>query len=366
MICLDLIDHKLLSVKVHDVQAGKGLICHLGIEESGVVELDRQLILTELGVCALLLYRHLDVKHRQAVGLLQAHTGRLLLWLDICIGVGCKLLLPLLTLDPEAPIQIIKLTDQLNDHIHDLPISPEGCLVGIPAQLAASLLHSRNRRCGSNTGCGTAVGNIPVAGDLLQLIDLVLHQGDVVAVESLTLHRHHAVLTQIAVHVDEVLAQIRKFLLIHRAIRADKVPGPGVDQKILQHRLIALVDVFLSALCQVYIPKAAGATLHPEHRIKYKGIHAVVIPTTIPVLFVVFSGKQHRVAHILAVVQYRAAALKFLIIPIHHQALAICADGIIVDILADCGGRASQLSLQLWILLLQLLIVPQLQTEEVL
>ena len=56
----------------------------------------------------------------------------------------------------------------------------------------------------------------------------------------------------------------------------------------------------------------------------------MIVPTTIPVPIIVFRSKQHILTGVFAVMQHRPAVLQLLVIPVHHQALALGADGVVI------------------------------------
>ena len=133
-VALNLLHHKLLAVKVHHVQARQCLVCQLGVKKSGIVKLQGQLVLAHLAVGALLMGRHLDVKQRHPVAHVHAvFRAALVLGLQAGVAVLYIPLRAVLSHDPKAPGQVVKLADQLDHHQHQPPIGPVGRLRGVPA-----------------------------------------------------------------------------------------------------------------------------------------------------------------------------------------------------------------------------------------
>ena len=160
----------------------------------------------------------------------------------------------------------------------------------------------------------------------------------------------------------EILRHVGIFLLIHRAVGADEVPGLGIGQHVLHHRLIPAVDVLLGTLANVNIAKAAGRPLHTEHGVEHEGIFPVVIPA---LAGLVLRGVQHRVPHEVAVVQHCLFVLLLLVIPVHHHAFLRGVHSVVIHIFADIQPVAAQLARQFRVRLLQSGVVLQLHMEHV-
>ena len=103
----------------------------------------------------------------------------------------------------------------------------------VPAELAACLLHGGDGSSGGDAGHRAAGGYVPVAGDLLQFVDLPVNDLHIDAAQGLAADGQHAVLAQIPVHMDKVPGVVAVLLLVYRSVAADEVPGPGVCQQVL-------------------------------------------------------------------------------------------------------------------------------------
>ena len=338
-------DH-FFPVEVHHVHAQQRRLGVPGVKEPGGIELQRHFVLAQPGVGALLLGRHGNVKQgnpgqpRQFV--LHPHQP--------LIAVADELLRPAAAHNAEAPGQTIELANQLNDHQADFPESTVGSPVAVPAQLAACLLHGGNGTGSGDTGAGAAGGDVPVAGDLLQFIHLAVKHRQIHPAESGGLNGKNAVLSQAPLHMNEVLTQIGIFRLVDAAVAADKVPGTGIDQQIHENRLVAPVDVLLSALCHIDVAKAAGGALGAKQGVKDKGILPMVIPAPLSKAGLIFRGEQHVVPHKFAVMQHGAPALHPLVVPVHHSAFSRGVHPVVILIAAGYLLRRSQLVPEKWIL----------------
>ena len=237
-------------------------------------------------------------------------------------------------------------------------------MVAVPAQLGARLLHSCNGGSRYHAGDGAAGGHVPVARDLLQLVDLLVDDRYVDVAQGLSGNGLDAVVAQRPVHMDKVPAQVCILLFVHRPVRPDEVPGPGIGQHILQDSLVAPVYVFLGGLAHIDVAKAAGASRRAEQGIEHKGVEPMVIPAPVPVACLVFRGKEHRVAHEFAVVQHRFGALPLLVVPVNYRRLLRGIHPVFEYIAVSCL-LGSQLALQLGVLLQKQIVVPQPQIEDV-
>mgnify|MGYP003305811854 CR=1 FL=1 len=174
-----------------------------------------------------------------------------------------------------------------------------------------------------------------------------------------------AVLSQIAIHMDEILGDIGVLLLVHSAVRADEVAGLGVGKHIHHDGLVAPVDIFLGALAHIDVGEAARTALYRKERIENEGILAMIVPAALRVLRFILSCKEDRVIDVLAEVQHGFPVLVLLVVPVNHSALIRGVHGVIVDILAEIRRSASQLTCQFRIPVLQQIIVHQLHMEQV-
>ena len=150
-------------------------------------ELQRQLVLRHGRVLACLLRRDLNVEDRlpQPVRLSVRAVERL--WLQPLIAVLYELLCPALPDDPELPRQIIELPDALNDHPDHPRVGPVSRLCGVLAAPAGRLLQRCNGRGRRHAGARRAVIDVRVSRCPLELLDLVLQNGDIIAVEHVDL-----------------------------------------------------------------------------------------------------------------------------------------------------------------------------------
>ena len=237
-------------------------------------------------------------------------------------------------------------------------------MIAVPAQLGARLLHGGNGAGRHHAGDRAAGGHVPVARDLLQFIDLATDDRNVNVAQRLARDGLDAVVSQSPVHMDKVPAQVRVFLLVHRAVRPDEVPGPGVGQHILQNGLIAPVHIFLGGLAHIDITEPAGAARRAEQGIKNKGVQPVVIPAPFPIAFLVLRGEQHRIPHELAVVQHRLGTLPFFVVPVDDGGFLRGVHPVLEHIAVN-RLLNPQLSLQLGVLFQKQIVVPQPQVEDV-
>ena len=191
---------------------------------------------------------------------------------NVGIAVLHKLRSALFAHDAEAPGNIIELTDQFDHHQYNLPESPVGCFDIISGQLASCFLHGSNGGSGRNTAGGTTGGNIPVAGNLFQFVNLFIQDGEVDTIQGPCLDRQDAVLAQIALDMDEVFVEISVFFFVYFTIRTDEVPWASIDQQVLHDRLITPIDVLLCGLANVNVSEAAGSSLNSKQRIKHKWV----------------------------------------------------------------------------------------------
>ena len=167
--------------------------------------------------------------------------------------------------------------------------------------------------------------------------------------------------------MDEVLRRVGELLFIHAAVAADEVPGSGVEQQVLQDRLVSPVDVLLGALAHVDIAEARGRALAAHQRVEHEGIEPVVIPASLRVFRLVLRGKQRLrlPGHELAVMQHGPAVLLLFVIPVHHRALPVGVHGIVVHVEIHFHRGIGELVLQLGVLFLQQVVVLQRHIEQV-
>ena len=179
-----------------------------------------------------------------------------------------------------------------------------------------------------------------------------------------TLDRNDAIGVTCKVHY--ILIQICILFNIYTTAFLCHNSWSGIGLKILLQRLVHLIDVLLGALCKIYVSKTARRSFHLPHGVKIERILSVVVPAPLGILGIILGGKQHRISHILAVMQYLPFSDPALVVPIHNQGLILGLAGILLMVFFQRQGTAAQLALQLGVHLLQLLIVPGLYTEEVL
>ena len=91
----------------------------------------------------------------------------------------------------------------------------------------------------------------------------------------------------------------------------------------------------------------------------------MVVPAELGVFRLVFRGKEHRVPHELAVVEYRTIPLAALVVPVHHGGLAAGVGGVVILVGADREGISSQLSLQLRVAVNEHIVALQLHMKHI-
>ena len=212
---------------------------------------------------------------------------------------------------------------------------------------------------------GAAGGHVPGAGDLLQLIDLVGDHRHIDVAEGFAADGLDAVLSQVPVHVDKVPGHVPVFLLVHRPVGPDEVPGPGIGQKVLQDRLVPPVHILLGGLGDIDVAEAAGGPGGAKQGIQDKGVTPMVIPAPVPVVLFVFRGKKHRVSYEFTVVEDRFSPLALFVVPVDDRAFVCRVYPVIVDVPVSLLCRPGELPLQLGVALQQQVVVPQPQVKHI-
>ena len=221
---------------------------------------------------------------------------------------------------------------------------------------------SHGTRC-RYTASSTARGHISVTRGLLQFLNLVVDDLYIYGTERLSFYRHNAVLPKIATNVDEILAEVGIFFLIHISIFSDKVSRCCISKHILHNCSVSSVNVSLCILAHINVSKACDSSLNSKERVNHEGIQTVVIPSSLCIGGVVLGCEKHLVIDKLAVVEYRLAVYRLLVVPIHHRRLRICVNLVIINILGHINSRASKPIRKLRICLNQKVIVHQLNVE---
>ena len=142
--------------------------------------------------------------------------------------------------------------------------------------------------------------------------------------------------------MDEVFRHVGEFLFIHAAVRADEVPGSGVEQHVLKNRLISPVDILLCALADINEAEAGGRTLAAHEPVEHERVKPVIVPAAHGVVRAVLRGEERFVlsCHEFAVMQDGLAVLPALfIVPVHHGALAVGVYRVVVDVARHVYGR---------------------------
>ena len=178
--------------------------------------------------------------------------------------------------------------------------------------------------------------------------------------------------------MDDRLAQVQEFPLIHIAVIAGEEPGHGAHHGILDEAGLHQVDLGLRIPAHIHIAIAAGASFDGVQRVHDVGILAVIVEAGLSHgrpddlahvihdrLLFVLRGIKHLVPDELAVVQDVPAIPPAPVIDLDHRGLVLCLHAVIVEELAAHETVAFQLALDLGILLLQHILVHQLCVEQV-
>ena len=86
--------------------------------------------------------------------------------------------------DPEYPLLVVELPHQVNDEVAFFGKGPVSALEHITGELAARLLQRRNGRSRRHAARGAALGHVPVAADLFQLLNAAVAVAQAVTLQA--------------------------------------------------------------------------------------------------------------------------------------------------------------------------------------
>ena len=267
--------------------------------------------------------------------------------------------------DAVHPLLVVKLPHQLDHQVALFCKGPVCALQHVAAQFAARFLQGRNGAGRRQAAGGSALAHVPVATDLLQFAHPVIPVGDQVALQPAHLQRPEGVIRQPSHHMHDVPAKVCQLFLVHACRVAQHIPLLRGQLHVLVHGVVHLVNGGLGVLHHVDVPKARRAVLFPEQRVEHKGVFPVIVKAPVPHGRVVLAGIQHHAVAVFAVVQHRLSAGQGLfVVPVHHHALVAGVQAVVVDVLCHVQAVAG-VSLELWVLAFQLVVVGQAQAEQV-
>ena len=138
------------------------------------------------------------------------------------------------------------------------------------------------------------------------------------------------------------------------------MPGPRIEQHVLKDRLISPVDVLLCALANVDKAEARGRALAAHEPVEHKRVKAVIVPAALGILRVVLCGKERFIlsGYEFAVMQDGLAVLPaLLVVPVHHGALAVVVNRVVVDVARHVDCRVGKAVFQLRVVVLKDIVV---------
>ena len=126
------------------------------------------------------------------------------------------------------------------------------------------------------------------------------------------------VLAHIVTHLNEMLGSIREVVFVDLAIVTHQIARHRAPDRVFQHCLGQLVNIFLRFLTEVHIAISSRTSGHTEQRVKHKGIFAVNIQPGILPFWVILSCIQHYAVAELHIVHHILAVHIHLVVPVYH------------------------------------------------